>query len=97
MIALTRLNGNPLTINSDLIKFVESSPDTMLTLVTGEKIVVRESCDEVIEQALAWRVRILQESTLSAVNLQSTQAAANAIAAHAVSNPEQGFNKPPIG
>ncbi len=44
MIHLTRLNGNPLVVNSDLIKYAESSPDTMLTLVNGEKIVVLESC-----------------------------------------------------
>ncbi|MHB1022107.1 MAG: flagellar FlbD family protein [Acidobacteriaceae bacterium] len=95
MIALTRLNGNPLTINSDLIKFVESSPDTMLTLVTGEKIVIRESCDEVIQQALAWRVRILQATALTAEHLQTAQAAANAIAAQTACNMEQSANQPP--
>ena len=42
MIRLTRLNNQALTVNSDLIKFVEQSPDTLITLVTGEKIVVRE-------------------------------------------------------
>ena len=47
MIRLTRLNNQVLTVNSDLIKFVEQSPDTLITLVTGEKIVVRESSEEV--------------------------------------------------
>ena len=41
MIRLTRLNNQPLVINSDLIKFVENAPDTVLTLVNGEKIIVR--------------------------------------------------------
>ena len=43
MIELTRLNGHPLAVNCDLIRYVESSPDTVLTLVTGEKLLVRES------------------------------------------------------
>ena len=37
MIQLTRLNNHPLIVNSDLIKLVETAPDTVLTLVTGEK------------------------------------------------------------
>jgi flagellar protein FlbD len=59
MIELTRLNGNPMVLNSDLIKTAESSPDTMLTLINGEKIIVRESCEEVIERILAYRARLL--------------------------------------
>ena len=42
MIELTRLNGNPMVLNSDLIKTAEASPDTMLTLINGEKLIVRE-------------------------------------------------------
>ena len=42
MIELTRLNGTPMVLNSDLIKTAEASPDTMLTLITGEKLIVRE-------------------------------------------------------
>ncbi|HEY6445911.1 MAG TPA: flagellar FlbD family protein [Acidobacteriaceae bacterium] len=59
MIHLTRLNGNPLVVNSDLIKFVEASPDTVLTLVNGEKIVVLESSDLVVARTVAWRARLL--------------------------------------
>ncbi len=62
MILLTRLNGNPITVNSDLIRYVEASPDTMLTLVTGEKIVVRETCHDVIEKAKDWRAGLLQSA-----------------------------------
>ena len=40
MIELTRLNGSRLSINCDLIKHAESAPDTVLTLITGEKLVV---------------------------------------------------------
>lgn len=59
MIQLTRLNGIPIVLNSDLIKTAEASPDTMLTLINGEKIIVREPCDEVTERVLAYRARLL--------------------------------------
>jgi uncharacterized protein YlzI (FlbEa/FlbD family) len=60
MIRLTRLNNQALTVNSDLIKFVEQSPDTLITLVTGEKIVVRESAEEVLARFLEFRRSVLQ-------------------------------------
>lgn len=60
MIQLTRLNNNPLAVNSDLIKFVEQAPDTVITLVTGEKIVVRESAQEVLDRVVQYRRRVLQ-------------------------------------
>jgi len=59
MIELTRLNGNPIVLNSDLIKVAEASPDTMLTLVNGEKLIVREKREEVVERVLAYRARLL--------------------------------------
>jgi flagellar protein FlbD len=65
MIHLTRLNGNSLVVNSDLIKYVEASPDTVLTLVNGEKIVVLESCDEVVSRTVAWRGRLLAAAPAS--------------------------------
>jgi len=60
VIPLTRLNNQALTVNSDLIKFVEQSPDTLITLVTGEKIVVRESPEEVLARLIAFRRSVLQ-------------------------------------
>lgn len=59
MIELTRLNGTPIVLNSDLIKTAESSPDTMLTLINGEKLIVREEIAEVTERVLAYRARLL--------------------------------------
>jgi flagellar protein FlbD len=59
MIQLTRLNGIPILLNSDLIKTAEASPDTMLTLINGEKIIVRETCEEVTERVLAYRAKLL--------------------------------------
>jgi len=59
MVELTRLNGNPMLLNSDLIKTAEASPDTMLTLTNGEKLIVRESLGEVLERVLRYRARLL--------------------------------------
>jgi len=60
MIQLTRLNSQPLTVNSDLIKFVEQSPDTVITLVTGEKVIVLETANEVLERVVQFRRQVLQ-------------------------------------
>jgi flagellar protein FlbD len=60
MIRLTRLNNQSLTVNSDLIKFIEQSPDTLITLITGEKIVVRESSEDVLSRLIEFRRAVLQ-------------------------------------
>jgi len=59
VIQLTRLNTKPLIVNSDLIEFIENAPDTVITFVTGEKIMVRETAEEVIELILRFRRRLL--------------------------------------
>jgi flagellar protein FlbD len=62
MIELTRLNGQRLFVNCDLLKSAEASPDTVLTLLTGDKIVVRESCEDVMARTVSFRARILREA-----------------------------------
>jgi flagellar protein FlbD len=59
VIRLTRLNNQPLAVNSDLIKFVEQAPDTVITLVNGEKVIVRETADEVLRRVIEFRRSIL--------------------------------------
>ena len=66
MIELTRLNGHALVVNSDLIKHAEAIPDTTLTLVTGEKLVVLESCAEVLLRTLRYRAHVLAAAWPSA-------------------------------
>ena len=61
MIQLTRLNNSPLIVNSDLIKLIENTPDTVMTLVTGEKIVVLETSRQVVDRIVDFRRRILGE------------------------------------
>jgi flagellar protein FlbD len=59
LIRLTRLNSQPITVNSDLIKFVESNPDTVITLVNGDKILVHETAAEVVERVIAFRRAVI--------------------------------------
>ena len=54
MIKLTRLNGEELVVNADLIRFVESRPDTHVTLTTNDRLVVREPVAEVIKRVIAY-------------------------------------------
>ena len=76
MIQLTRLNNQLLVVNSELIKFIERSPDTVLTLVTGEKVVVSESVEAVLQKILDFRrsvaaqpsPRVLEPSAPSAAD-----------------------------
>jgi flagellar protein FlbD len=71
MIALTRLNGTRLAINSDLIERVDASPDTVITLVDGTKYLVAESLDDVIVAVREFRAgvvaRTLQDPPTTAV------------------------------
>jgi flagellar protein FlbD len=62
MIELKRLNGSPLAVNCDLIKYAEASPDTVLTLITGEKLIVLEPCSEVSQRILEYRAAVLRHA-----------------------------------
>jgi flagellar protein FlbD len=59
VIRLTRLNQVPLVVNSDLIEHVEITPDTVIALTTGQKILVLETADEVIERVVRFRRAVL--------------------------------------
>ncbi|ABF41935.1 Uncharacterized protein possibly involved in motility [Candidatus Koribacter versatilis Ellin345] len=52
MLELTRLNNHPIAINVDLIQWIEPAPDTTITLITGEKLVVREAYKDVLERVV---------------------------------------------
>jgi len=55
MIKLTRLDGEQFVLNADLIRYVERRPDTFITLTSGDRLVVAESMDEVIERAVHYQ------------------------------------------
>ncbi len=65
MIKVSRLNDSTFVVNCDLIEFIEETPDTVISLTTGKKIIVRESIDEVIEKIVKYRLKtsILPNST----------------------------------
>lgn len=52
MIVVTRLNDKRFVLNAELIKSVEETPDTLITLTTGDKIMVKETVDEVVRRAV---------------------------------------------
>ncbi len=58
MIALTRLNNQPITVNADLIETLESTPDTVVTLTSGNKLIVRDSPDEIAAKIVEYKRRI---------------------------------------
>lgn len=49
MIRVTRLDGNPMVLNAEWIQTIENTPDTLITLTTGFKIIVRDSVEEVVD------------------------------------------------
>jgi len=77
MIQLTRLNGISMVLNSDLIKTAESSPDTMITLINGEKLIVRETCEDITERVLEYRARLLTLVSRRLPSLKELQPAAS--------------------
>ena len=58
MIAVTRLNGKRFVINAEQIRFIESTPDTMITLLTGDKVMVKEPLEEVVQLAVHYQRQI---------------------------------------
>jgi flagellar protein FlbD len=68
MIRLTRINRVPLVLNSDLIEHVEATPDTVIALTTGQKLVVLESAEEVIQKVVEFRRLIANRPELVAAH-----------------------------
>jgi flagellar protein FlbD len=55
MISVTRLDGSLLVVNADLVLTVEKTPDTMITLTTSDRFLIREPVAEVIEKVVAYQ------------------------------------------
>ncbi len=55
MILLTKLNSAPIAVNSDLIEYVEETPDTVITFTNNDRIIVQERMDEIIEKIVQYR------------------------------------------
>jgi flagellar protein FlbD len=54
MIKVTRLNGEEFVLNAEFIRFVEARPDTLITLSADEKVLVKESVDEVVRRVIEY-------------------------------------------
>jgi flagellar protein FlbD len=59
MITLTRLSGSVFVLNSDLIERIDSTPDSVVTLIDGKKYVVTETLDEIVERVRAYRGEVV--------------------------------------
>ena len=58
MITLTRLDKRVIVVNAELIKMIESTPDTIVTLINGDMLIVREDVDEVVRRAIDYARQI---------------------------------------
>jgi flagellar protein FlbD len=68
MVKVTRLNGAEVVLNADLIETLEATPDTVVALTTGKKLMVKEGVDEVVQRIIQYRrsvfemVRVVSET-----------------------------------
>ncbi len=58
MITVSRLDGKEFVLNSDIIEYIETTPDTIITLTTGKKIIIKESVDDVIDKIIQYKQKI---------------------------------------
>ena len=65
MIPVTRINHVPLVLNSDLIEHIETTPDTVISLTSGAKLIVLESADEIVRRVVQFR-RSIQAGPVTA-------------------------------
>ncbi len=68
MIYVTRLNHTPVVLNCDLIEHVDTTPDTVISLTTGQKLMVLESAEEIIERVVKFRRSIFSCEALNTGN-----------------------------
>ncbi|MDF2545844.1 MAG: flagellar FlbD family protein [Anaerosolibacter sp.] len=64
MIKVTRLSGDSYIINSELIEFIEATPDTVITLTTGKKVVVKEAVEVIVQRTIQYKQKIFTKETI---------------------------------
>lgn len=74
MIRLTRINHVPLVLNSDLIEHIETTPDTVISLTNGQKLMVLESSEEVISRVIDFRRSISNCGSRSSLGILAREA-----------------------
>ena len=71
MISVTRLDGQAMFLNNDLIESIEPTPDTLITMSNGDKLYVRETPDDVIDRVVAFKRRIFAVAECPSGQVQS--------------------------
>ncbi len=69
MILITRFDNKKVVINGELIEMIETTPETLITLTTGKKVIVKESVDEVVEKVKKYK----KELNLPIIKVNETQ------------------------
>jgi len=59
MIELIKTDGSKIVINADLIQEIKETPDTVITLTNGKKLLVKDSTDEIVEKVIEYRQKIM--------------------------------------
>jgi len=59
MIKVTKFSGVEVALNAELIETIEATPDTVITLTNGKKLMVKEPVDEIVERVIAYKRRVL--------------------------------------
>lgn len=77
MIRITRLNHTPLILNSDLIEHIEMTPDTVIALTSGQKYMVLETSEEIIERVVNFRQSLLRNQPVHSTLISSVNPAAS--------------------
>lgn len=58
MIFVTKMNNETVLLNNDLIETIEETPDTVVTLTTGKKLIIKESSEEILKKVIAFKLKI---------------------------------------
>ena len=88
MIVLTRLSGSEFVLNADLIERLDSTPDTVVTLVDGKKYVVAEPMSDIVDRIRAWRGGIIAASALDPAGRQNVGSRGHLTAVSSHPSPE---------
>ena len=83
MISLTRLNQSRVVLNADLIEYIETTPDTVITLTTGQKLMVLESSDEIVAKVVEFRRLIASHNRHAAEQSETSHRVLTGTADHA--------------
>ena len=70
MIRVTRLNHTPLILNSDLIEHIEVTPDTVIALTSGQKYMVLETTDEILDRVVSFRQSLVRNQPVQSTSIK---------------------------